>query len=147
MIITLTGQPNSGKTTLGLELTHYLHEACKYTTAVIIDGDALRTSTHNLDYSKDGRRKNVQNAINLAINSDLSNDYTVVTLVSPFRDLRESLKNKNDHIVKEVYLHSNRSREGKMVSYYEPPLTNYLDVDTDKYTIDQSLNLIIDYIS
>jgi len=146
MIIILTGQPNSGKTTLALELVHRLHEMRKDVTATIIDGDSLRKITRNVDYSKDGRRKNIQTAINLAINSDTSNDYTIVSLVSPFRDLRESLKNNKKHIVKEIYLHSNRLREGKMVDYYEPPLNNYLDIDTDKYTIQESIKLIIDYI-
>jgi len=146
MIIILTGQPNSGKTTLALELVHRLHEMRKDVTATIIDGDSLRTITQNVDYSKNGRRKNVQTAINLSINSDASNDYTVVALVSPFRDLRESLKNNNKHSVKEVYLHSSRLREGKMVEYYEPPLNNYLDIDTDKHTIEESIKLILDYI-
>ena len=146
MIIWFTGQPNSGKTTLALELVHLLHEMRKDITATILDGDSLRKVTRNTDYTKDGRRRNVQTAITLAINSDSSNNYTVVSLVSPFRDLRESLKNNNKHVVKEVYLHSNRLREGKMVDYYEPPLNNYLDIDTDKYTIQESIKLIIDYI-
>jgi adenylylsulfate kinase len=146
MIIWFTGQPNSGKTTLALELVHLLHEMRKDITATILDGDSLRKVTRNTDYTKDGRRRNVQTAITLAINSDSSNNYTVVSLVSPFRDLRESLKNNNKHVVKEVYLHSNRLREGKMVDYYEPPLNNYLDIDTDKYTIQESIKLIINYI-
>ena len=146
MIIILTGQPNSGKTTLSLELVHRLHEMRKDVTATIIDGDSLRTITKNVDYSKNGRRENVKTAINISINSDTSNDYTVVALVSPFRDLRESLKNNNKHSVKEVYLHSSRLREGKMVDYYEPPLNNYLDIDTDKHTIEESIKLILDYI-
>jgi len=75
MIIILTGQPNSGKTTLALELVHYLYE-----------------------------------------------------------------------IRKEIYLHSSRLREGKMVEYYEPSLNNYLDIDTDKYTIEESIKLITHYI-
>ena len=146
MIIILTGQPNSGKTTLALELVHHLYELRKDVTAIIIDGDSLRKITHNVDYSKDGRRKNVQTAINLSTNSDISNDYTVVALVSPFRDLRELLKNNTKHTVKEIYLHSSRLREGKMVEYYEPPLNNYLDIDTDKHTIEESIKLITHYI-
>ena len=147
MIIMFTGQPNSGKTTLALELVHRLHEIRKDVTATIIDGDSLRKITRNTDYSKDGRRKNVKSAINLAINSDTSsNDYTVVALVSPFKELREQLKHNTKNIVKEIYLHSNRLREGKMVDYYEPPLNNYLDIDTDKHTIEESIKLIIDYI-
>lgn len=146
MIIWFTGQPNSGKTTLALELVHHLYELRKDVTAIIIDGDSLRKITHNVDYSKNGRRKNVQTAINLSTNSDVSNDYTVVALVSPFRDLRELLKNNTKHTVKEIYLHSSRLREGKMVDYYEPPLNNYLDIDTDKHTIKESIKLITDYI-
>lgn len=146
MIIILTGQPNSGKTTLALELTHRLHELRRDVNVIVIDGDSLRTITRNVDYSKDGRRKNVQTSIDLATNSDTSNDYTIVALVSPFRDLRESLKNNNKYIVKEVYLHSSRLREGKMVEYYEPPLVNYLDIDTDKHTIEESVKMILDYI-
>ena len=147
MIIMFTGQPNSGKTTLALELVHRLHEIRKDITATIIDGDSLRKITRNVDYSKDGRRKNVKSAINLAINSDTSsNDYTVVALVSPFRDLRELLKNNSKHTVKEIYLHSSRLREGKMVEYYEQPLNNYLDIDTDKHTIEESIKLITHYI-
>jgi adenylylsulfate kinase len=146
MIIWFTGQPNSGKTTLGLELSHYLHEMRKDVTATIIDGDSLRKITRNVDYSKEGRRKNIQTAINLAVNSDTSNNYTIVSLVSPFRDLRESLKNNKKHTVKEIYLHSNRLREGKMVDYYEPPIKNYLDIDTDQNNVIQSLKLVIDYI-
>ena len=69
MIIWFTGQPNSGKTTLALEVVHFLHEIRKDITATIIDGDSLRKVTRNTDYSKDGRRKNVNYAINLAINS------------------------------------------------------------------------------
>ena len=147
MIIWFTGQPNSGKTTLALEVVHFLHEIRKDITATIIDGDSLRKVTRNTDYSKDGRRKNVKSAINLAINSDTSsNDYTVVALVSPFRDLRELLKNNSKHTVKEIYLHSSRLREGKMVEYYEQPLNNYLDIDTDKHTIEESIKLITHYI-
>lgn len=146
MIVILTGQPNSGKTTLALELTHYLHEIRKDITVAMIDGDALRTITQNVDYSKNGRRRNVQNAMYLATNSDTLNDYTIVALVSPFRDLRESLKSDTKHTVREIYLHSSRVREGKMVDYYEPPLTNYLDIDTDKHTIKESIQLILNYI-
>jgi hypothetical protein len=73
-----------------------------------------------------------------------STGYTGAT--SPFRDLRELLKNNTKHTVKEIYLHSSRLREGKMVDYYEPPLNNYLDIDTDKHTIEESIKLITDYI-
>ena len=52
MIIMFTGQPNSGKTTLALELVHRLHEIRKDITATIIDGDSLRKITRNADIKK-----------------------------------------------------------------------------------------------
>lgn len=142
MIIWFTGQPNSGKTTLALELQKRL--LTSNTNIEIIDGDSLRSITNNTDYSKKGRRKNVKFAISLAINKDRINSYVIVALVSPFRDLRESLKSK--YKVKEIYLHSTRIREGKMVSYYEPPLKNYLSIDTDKHSITESIELILSYV-
>lgn len=140
MIIILTGQPNSGKTTLAYALKKQL------TCAGILDGDEIRDILNNKDYSVDGRKRNITTSFLFAKILSNNNITAILALVSPFRELREQIKNDSNFNVKEIYLHSTRKREGKMVDYYEPPLNNYLDIDTDKYTIEESLKLILDYI-
>ena len=140
MIIILTGQPNSGKTTLAYALKKQL--PC----AGILDGDEIRAILDNKDYSVDGRKRNITTAFSFAkilSNNDIT---AILALVSPFRELREQLKNDSNFNVKEIYLHSTRTREGKMVNYYEPPLNNYLDIDTDIYSVEESVTKILDYI-
>lgn len=61
MIINLTGQAGSGKTTIAKEITNILPKS------INIDGDELREIFVNKDYSEAGRRKNIQNAYNIAL--------------------------------------------------------------------------------
>lgn len=164
MIIWFTGQPNSGKTTLAKELFYRLscipkNEKlcvkgcdCEHKSTIIpilnyvehIDGDELRKLDNNNDYSLTGRRVNVAKAYTLANEYTHKCDYVIVSTVSPFRDQRESFKSNRNF--KEIYLKSQRVREGKMVDYYEPPLENFLEIDTDKNTIEQSTKLIVNYV-
>jgi adenylylsulfate kinase len=140
MIIILTGQPNSGKTTLAYALKE------KLSCAGILDGDEIRAILNNKDYSVDGRKRNITTSFLFAKILSNNNITAILALVNPFRELREQLKNDSNFNVKEIYLHSKRFREGKMVDYYEPPLNNYLDIDTDTYSVKQSVTKILDYI-
>ena len=74
MIIILTGQPNSGKTTLALTLETFLTKRNR--TAVTIDGDKLRDISNNKDYSISGRKSNVSLAIEMAKTSNKLYNYT-----------------------------------------------------------------------
>lgn len=143
MIIWFTGQPYSGKTTLSTILILYLSSIGKITSW--IDGDSLRQLIKNDDYSEKGRRHNIDAAQTMAKTYSLNNDYVVVSVVSPFRDQRESFKANNN--VKEIYLKSTRIREGRMVDYYEPPEENFLYINTDTSNIIESLESIKKYIN
>ena len=57
MIIWLTGQPGSGKTTLANKLVDYLNKQNKKNKVINLDGDDLRSINKNKDYSKKGRIK------------------------------------------------------------------------------------------
>jgi adenylylsulfate kinase len=62
MIIWLTGQPGSGKSTIANELV-----SDSTGTFINIDGDDLREIFQNKDYSEAGRRRNIELAQNLAL--------------------------------------------------------------------------------
>lgn len=152
MIIYLIGQPCSGKTTLAKELKKYFEfvypSGINERTIEWIDGDDLRLVFDNTDYSIQGRRLNIERAHTIAKYLDTRSKCVILSLVSPFRNLREQLKNDKKHKVYEIYLHSSkRIREGKMVDYYEKPESNYLDIDTDNLNINESLTLISKYLS
>lgn len=137
MIYWFTGQPGSGKTTLALELIKLLKNP------IHIDGDNLRDILKNYDYTDNGRKKNIENVITIARFLDHKNYDVVISVVAPFRHLRENLKETNN--VKEFYIHTDnkRGRENYFCKNYEKPEKNYIDIDTTKDTIQESINKII----
>ena len=122
MILWFTGQPGSGKTTLCKELRKRIFWTSKKT--IHLDGDDLRDILDNKDYSEKGRRKNIEFAINMAKVLENKGYLVLVSLVSPYRDLR---------IGKVFYLHSKRNlRKQYHVENYEPPTENFVKINTDK---------------
>lgn len=138
MIFWLTGQPGSGKTTLGKALVEKLGNAFH------IDGDNLRTISNNRDYTKPGRLINIRTAQSIAMYLDTNNQDVVVSLIAPYRWLREEFKER--HEVNEIYLHTStkRGRENYFVKNYEPPIDNYLDIDTTDLTVEESIDVIME---
>ena len=133
MIYWFTGQPGAGKTTLALELIKHLNNP------IHIDGDNLRDILKNYDYTDSGRKKNIENVITIARFLDFKNFDVVISVVAPFRNLRESLKKTNN--VKEFYVHTTnkRGRENYFCKHYEKPETNFIDVDTSIKTVDETI--------
>tara|TARA_Y100000593_G_scaffold35861_1_gene70009 strand:- start:7814 stop:8254 length:441 start_codon:yes stop_codon:yes gene_type:complete len=103
MIYLLYGQPASGKTVLGRMLA-----AAKLTT-FHIDGDEFRALFSNSSYNKDGREENIKsaNAVATYLNKTQEGD-VVLTLVNPYKYLRDELKKNNSGQVLEILLTSSR---------------------------------------
>jgi len=129
MIYWLTGQPGAGKTTLVKMLYTHLHPM----KPTIVDGDDIREIFNNKDYSEAGRRKNVELAQHLAHFIHNKGGVALVSLVSPYKDQRDSFKGLiGDDNIKEIYVHTtqDRGREHFFVEGYQPPMENFIDCDT-----------------
>ena len=144
MIYLFTGQPGSGKTTLAKKLQFWLQTDKKNWRKSVfhIDGDQLRELFPNTDYSKEGRYKNINKAFDIAKYLDASGNDVVISLVSPYRELREKLKSECK--VTEVYCHTKkmRGREDKFALDYEPPAEFYVDLDTSDTSDDTFKKLL-----
>ena len=144
MIIWLTGQPGSGKTTLANELIKALTENSESIKIINLDGDDLRSINKNKDYSKEGRIKNISTAISI-IRFLANKDYLcIVSIVAPYRFLRDELKSEFSLI--EVYLHTTevRGREHYFAEDYEPPEKDFLDIDTTEVTVEACISKILE---
>tara|TARA_Y100001970_G_scaffold47800_1_gene60527 strand:+ start:17489 stop:17950 length:462 start_codon:yes stop_codon:yes gene_type:complete len=143
MVIWLTGQPGSGKTTLANSLIESLEKDNPKTKIINLDGDDLRNINKNKDYSKEGRIKNISTAISI-VRFLANKDYIcIVSIVAPYRFLRDELKNEFPFL--EVYLHTReiRGREDFFAKDYEIPLGDHLAIDTGKLNIEESRDEIL----
>ena len=90
----------------------------------------------NKDYSEKGRKKNIQFVIDMAKVMEKKGFLVLVSLVSPYRDLRTG---------NVFYLKSSRElRKNYWVDDYEPPKENFNQINTDKpikECIDEILNV------
>jgi len=143
MIIWLTGQPGSGKSTIANELV-------SDTTGrfINIDGDDLREIFDNKDYSEVGRRKNIELAQNIAEFLHKKGFIPVVSLVSPYKDQRDKFKEKMGDAILEIYVYTTqiRGREKFFVENYQEPTEKYLRLCTDSMTPEQCVSYILTQI-
>jgi len=140
--IWLTGQPASGKTTLANLLIEELQKNSSENTYFNIDGDDLRNLFQNKDYSRKGREANIRLGMSIAAYLVNKGYVPIISLVSPYKYLREEFKSK--YKVLEVYMHTTeiRGRENYFVDDYEPPTSDFIDMDTTLKTEEESLDEI-----
>jgi adenylylsulfate kinase-like enzyme len=120
MIYLFIGQPGTGKTEMAKNLVDKLGEK-----TIWIDGDDLREIFPNTDYSYSGRIRNIERSFTIARFMSQKGHDVVISMVCPYRAIREDLKANNDVI--EVFFNRKHfsGKEKFHVSSFENPLENY----------------------
>ena len=138
-----TGQPGAGKTVLSLMLKTVLEDKNK---VFHIDGDELRSLFNNQKYGREGREENIKRAQDISKFILAQGHTVIVSLVAPYKELRESFKYDLGDLLVEFYVHTTdiRGREHFHTDEYEQPTENFIDIDTTNVDPQISLNKIIE---
>ena len=161
-----TGLPQSGKSTLAIEVEKKLHER-GYTT-YILDGDNIRHGLNkNLGFSPEDREENIRRIGEVANLFSQAGIMNMTAFISPYRadrkkarDLAEegefieifcrcSVKVCEKRDQKGLY---KKARAGEIPEFtgisapYEEPENPEITIETDKETIEEGVNKIISYL-
>ena len=112
------------------------------------DGDELRRLFNNQKYGREGREENIKRAQDIAKFLLVQGHDVIVSLVAPYKELRESFKYDLQNLLVEFYVHTTdiRGREHFHTDEYEKPTENFIDIDTTGVEPQESLNEIIKHI-
>lgn len=166
VVLWLCGLSGSGKSTIGNALEWELN---KYGySAYRLDGDNLRFGLNkDCDFSPNGRRENLRRAAEVANLFRDSGLITICTFISPQKEMRDEVKNiVNDGFI-EIYVKASieecirRDPKGLykkalngiikdftgISSEYEAPQSSNIVIDTEKTTVAEAVDLIMNYLS
>jgi adenylylsulfate kinase len=165
-VIWLTGLSGSGKTTIAMDVEKILFNNGFLTQ--VLDGDNIRDGINkNLGFSDDDRTENIRRIAEI---SKLFLNCGIITIngfISPtrkIRDMAKSIIGEKDFF--EVYINSSLeicekrdikglyhlAREGKIKDFtgidspYEPPENPFLEIKSDKLSIEESVNMLVNSI-
>lgn len=160
-VIWITGIPASGKSTLA----NLLKEYCKNKNfpVDILDGDEIRkTLSKDLGFSEKDRKEHNRRVIIVAKLLAKNGIITIIPLISPYRETRDLARKEIPRFV-EVYVRTSleecmkrdpkglykKAKAGEIKdltgfqSTYEEPLNPEIILDTEKYTKEKCLDILV----
>jgi len=147
MIYYFIGKTGTGKTTLGKKLHKLLKTEMRNWRRDVfhVDEDELREIYNNIDYFYKGGCSLIKNAQQLTEYLHSNGCDVVVSLTTPYLDIREDFKEKMGSDIVEIYLHSEeeRGRNDIYQPQFSPPESNFIDIDTTKHSPELSFSKLI----
>ena len=160
-----TGLSGAGKTTISQRVADRLKREYGI-KIVLLDGDRVRqTLTNNLGFSPANRAENIRQIGQIAHELSLEGSIVLVAAIAPYRYLRDGLRAQIGAFV-EVYVNApleicegrdpkglyRRARAGEIQRFtgiddpYEAPLNPELTCDTDRESIEECVDKVINYL-
>lgn len=165
-VLWLTGLSGSGKSSLANELDKRFYS--KKIRSYVLDGDNVRHGLNkNLGFSYEDRKENIRRigeVSRLFVDAGL---FAITAFISPFQEDREMVRgmfNQGEFI--EIFVSCSleecekrdpkglykKARNGEIKEFtgisspYEPPRNPELVIETDKFTIDECVDKILQYL-
>lgn len=164
-VLWLTGLSGAGKTTLAREINKRLKEL--EIKSHHLDGDEVRAaSQEKLDFSCEGRDKNIQLAIDMAAEYNNQGYIVVASFISPYEKHRQWGREKLENYI-EVFVDASlelcesrdtkgmykKARNGEIEFFtgigdsYEPPAQPHVHLKTGEKSIEECLAEIENYLT
>ena len=148
MIYWFTGNSGAGKTVLATKLKEFLQtEKRNWRKDVFqIDGDIVRELTNNQDQSEVGNIENIKDTQLIAEYIHNSGSDVVVSMVTPYKELREGFKAQIGEKIVEIYVYTTKKKLVPITSDYETPEENFFEINTTSDNPTQSFSKLINYL-
>ena len=166
-VLWFTGLSGSGKTTIAESLSKKLLALEK--RVLILDGDAVRsTITTKLGFSEKDIKTNNLIVADLVIENQNKFEFIIVPVISPYRNHRKLVRKIIGNTFNEIYVKCSieecikrdtkglykKSLSGEINNMigmaksnpYEPPINPDLVIDTINFSLEKSIDTILDYI-
>ena len=166
LVLWFTGLSGSGKSTIAVEVEHLLNSQ-EYAT-YLLDGDNIRHGLNkDLGFSAEDRKENIRRISEVAYLFQDAGIITLATFISPFKEdrnkirqlipegrfieiyVRCSLETCEKRDVKGLY---KKARDGIIKDFtgisspYEEPENPEIILNTEKETLEESVNKVIEYL-
>jgi len=164
-VLWLTGLPGSGKTTIARNLEPKLRKLDWQVE--ILDGDEIRQNlSKGLGFSREDRETHLKRAAYVAKLLSRNGVAVIAAFISPYRSVREYARKETTNFI-EVFVKCSlqvcaqrdpkglykKASTGEIKNLtgpqdvYEEPLTPDLVVETDKQTVEESVNMILEKLN